>query len=194
MREQEVNAIIKLLNSKKTDMETGKEIEMNIGRAYNCFDDYARISKYIFDNLTKKGKDRLYMVWCVAGLDLSYYYRKVGCNPWDDRNKASMQFAYRNTGSIESMFNFLTDLKIDILSIDRTEMDDKLFNTWFRNFIWREKSIRVEDSEFAWLCGFATEWVNLHSTIKQSFYGGVCNGVIAEKNPNSFEKMCFPFI
>lgn len=41
MREQEVNAIIELLNSDKTDVETGEIILKHIDRAYNCLGSYS---------------------------------------------------------------------------------------------------------------------------------------------------------
>lgn len=194
MREQEVSAIIELLNSDKTDIETGEEILKNIAIAYNCLDSYTSISKHIFDNLTKSGKDRFYMIWCMAGFDLSYSYMRENRNPWDDRKKASMQFAFHNIESIENMFNLLSDLKIDIYSIDKSEMEEKLFDRWFMSFVWNEKGIRIADSSFAWLYGFVKEWIKMHSTSKQSYYGGVYNGVVITEKPKDFEKMSFPFI
>lgn len=194
MREQEISVIIGLLNSDKTDIETGEEILKNINKAYNCLDSYTNISKHIFDNLTKSGKDRFYMIWCMAGFDLSYSYMRENRNPWDDRKKASMQFAFHNIESIESMFNLLSDLKIDIYSIDKSEMENKLFDRWFTSFVWNEKGIRIADSSFAWLYGFVKEWIKMHSTLKQSYYGGACNGVVITEKPKYFKKMDFPFI
>lgn len=101
MREQEVNAIIELLNSDKTDVETGEIILKHIDRAYNCLGSYSGISKSIFESLSKAGKERFYKIWCIAGFELAYSYIREDKNPWDDRKKASMQFAFRNILCIE---------------------------------------------------------------------------------------------
>lgn len=194
MREQEVNAIIELLNSDKTDVETGEIILKHIDRAYNCLGSYSEISKSIFESLSKVGKERFYKIWCMAGFELAYSYIREDKNPWDDRKKASMQFAFRNVFCIEKIFNDFDDMQIHILSIDTKEMENELFDRWFSRKIWNERKERIEDSSLAWLYGFVRKWLTLHSTIKQSYYGGVYNGVVTIEKTNQFEEMSFPFI
>ena len=199
MRELEVNSLIDLFNSGKTDYEAGEQICVNLDSVFNCLGSYAKISKYIYDNLTKLGKERFYIIWCIAGMELYYSYVQQGCDTWDDRKKASMIFSYCNIFEIEELFNFYVDLSVDISSFRKKE-DIKIdyFARWFEKKVWEKTNEKVSKTKYAWLVGFSSKWICLHSTIKQSYFGGTCRGVIELENPkgifDNLEDMCFPFI
>ena len=197
MRMDNIDALIELFNSDKTDAETGEAIYSNIDRAYNTLGSYSEISKTIFDKLTQKGKERFYIAWAVAGMELAFNWIAKDFDDWDDRKKMSEIFSYNNLSSIENLFAMYSDIKMCLSGESRDNVKAVCyFPSWLSKNIGRDKFVGNE-----WIMRFAEKWTSMHSTLKQSYFGGVFRGVIEPANPNhdfspnsQYGGIIFPFI
>ncbi len=174
MDEMRKEKLVELLNSDSTDEQHGADVCRELGSAFNCFGSYSKMMAELNDALTEYGKDRLKIYICCAAMSLARSYAVNGCTCWDDRKKASEQFAYENEATFKAMFEEITGFVPEI--VDNTM---SYYPRAINRAQWRDRQDML---------GFLSKWADEHSTIKQAMFGGYVRGVLGNTDA------CFPFI
>lgn len=164
---------------REDDMDYGRELVRSLCDEFNFFGSYQTKMKTLNDSLNDKGKNTLRALICIAALEMAKAYKsRGGC--WDDRKKASEEFAYSNITVFEDEFRKITGFApeasqgYDPLGLDR---------------------MQFQTAGYAYLYNAVRAWANAHSTLKQAVFGGYVRGVMAlEAGYERFEEARFPFI
>lgn len=186
-RRLSMEEMIKLLNQESLTEEDGTTICKKMGSAYNCFGSYPKKSVEIYESLTPEGKRNFILAVCISAFELAYSYNPDAI--WiDDRKKASQIFAQNNIDWFNEKFKKLTGFMPSV-----KDNEDGRYYPGDINYM------EFKNNGCEWLIGYLSAWVTEHSTIKQSFFGGVVNGILVNKyldelKPNSDYGISFPFI
>ena len=185
---------IDLLNSSQNDKDNYIAALRSLDDIFNTLsfrrDDKARD---IYSNLTENGKKKFLAIWSLTGIELAYVWIARGFDSWDDRKKASQQFAFKHRFTIEEIFKNSTGYILDTSKETTDTTSDTFFPTWCKRNI--RKQVNEENHEEIFKFDrLAFEISSMHSTIKQSFFGGTVKGVIIPEHLIEDEDCYFPFI
>lgn len=143
------------------------------------------MAKELFAELTAAGQKKLLFYTALAAMEMAHEWQAKGYDCWDDRKKASLSFSYNNRSYFERLFE---KNEGHILSVDSGR------SPYFLNCL-DYKQVKDTCVE-----GFLNQWVLTHSTLKQSFFGGVVQGVLVGElkvkfiPPLDCSKVVFPLI
>jgi len=172
-----------LLNSRKNETADGVQIARLMESAYNCYGSYGRMSKELWEELTPSGKKRLMTCISLAAMQMSHEWKCCGFDSWDDRKKASLSFSFNNSSYFEKLFEKNAGFPLQV--VDR--------GPCFWDCVC---SAQTKDT---FMEGFLSRWTNVHSTLKQAFFGGMVRGVLVENAgvtfvpPLNYGEVVFPF-
>ena len=185
---EKLKVLIEALNGDEKDEKCGEIIFDAIDNLYNTFGSYSGISEAIRENLNENGLKRFWTVWAICGMELAWHYIYVDFDEWDDRKKASEIYAYKNILSIEEMFEKNCGAKISFDGLTSFKIREK--NCGFSSWLIKQIYMIDEDWTFVrnnrWIERLAQKFTSMHSTLKQSYFGGVVKMMGGEEK--------FPFI
>lgn len=185
--------VIDLLNSNIYGYENNIIAFKAIDIAFNTFSSFENIAKEIYAELNDIGKKKYLMLWSLTGIELSYRWLADGFDTWDDRMKASQRYAYSHRFDIEKIFTDVTGYTLTT----STETVDTASSICFSNWCEEKLTPQIvnENYEESQTYGrLAFEISTMHSTLKQSFFGGTVKGVIIPEHLIEDENISFPFI
>lgn len=160
------------LNAANCDREVGEGCMNCISRYYNTYSDTCRLTEELLASLSKAGKKRFLAIWSLCGLELVYSYIKVNRNPWDDRKRQAMEYAWQHWDDLARIFCENTGVPVSFDACTPASLSMSWFRGWVSDFD-REFFRNHPDLEVA-----ADRLVDLHPTIKTSFFGGVVRAVM----------------
>ncbi len=168
--------LILALNGNETDEETGKVIFNSIDKIYNVFGDYREISDSVLSELSEHGKKRFAIASAICGMELAFHYISVKFDEWDDRKKRSEEWSFKNIQKIEDVFekNSGKRVSFDGVYYDKIRSENLSFASWLTRQIWELNDNNWDYvKENRWIEIVAQKFVTMHSTLKQSYFGGV---------------------
>ena len=167
------------LNATNCDREVGEGCMNCISRYYNTYSDTCRLTEELLASLAKAGKKRFLAIWSLCGLELVYSYIKVNKNPWDERKRQAMEYAYQHRETFAQIFFEHTGVSVSFDACTAASLAMISFRRWIFSFA-PEFFRNHPELEVA-----AEKLVDLHSTIKTSFFGGVVRAVM-DRNVHFF--------
>ena len=176
----------------KMDMnsyQAGEELCQVLNLTYNCFGNYAAMSKELYSMLSKKGKLTLISFFCLSSFMLCSIFEQKKFSEWDERVRASESFAHKNYRWMEELFEKTYGV---CPQISHALGDERRWSLIHENDVLRAVPA---------FRGYAEKWLSMHSTIKQSFFGGMAVAVLplvsGDKKllpPLDYSDVKFPFI
>ena len=183
LKDEKREKLITALNGNGTDGETGEVIFSGFDSIYNVFGSYKEISESVKDELSEEGERRFWVAWAICGMELAFHYIFCCFDEWDDRKKKSEEWAYKNISYIEEVFEKNCGKKVSFNELSSTEIrtNNYSFPTWFTRQIYYNDECWDFVRENRWLEKLAQKFVNMHSTLKQSFFGGIVRMINEEE-------------
>lgn len=168
----DMTLLVSLLNKKKISVDDSKTIYSIICRGFNCYSSYKDIVNSIISQLNRIGKKHFWAIWAVCGMELAYNYISHNKNMWDERKRKSSLYSFSHLSYINEKFSEYTGFTLPLDSLVADDICNESFSHWFRLQIYKNSSVPITNSDLLWLCHIASAFVDLHSTLKQSFFGG----------------------
>lgn len=181
---KEMESLVVLINDRNKETANGREIAEKLSCVFNRFGGYTNMAKELYDALSPAGKKKLMVCLSLAAMQMSHEWKACGYNSWDDRKKASLSFSYNNKLYFDKLFEKNAGFAL--------EVED--------NSPYFQSCVRYTQIKDTFMEGFLGKWVNIHSTLKQAFFGGMVQGVLVENTKTSFVpplnygEVFFPFI
>lgn len=171
--------MITFLNAKNRDREVGEGCMNCISRYYNTYSDTCQLTKELLASLSGAGKKRFLTIWSLCGLELAFGFIKANKNPWDERKRQAMEYAYQHRETFAQIFFEHTGVSVSFDACTAASLAMISFRRWIFSFA-PEFFRNHPELEVA-----AEKLVDLHSTIKTSFFGGVVRAVM-DRNVHFF--------
>lgn len=179
-------ALTEALNSSNIDYRTGANIINSTSGIFNSFNNKKDIANSILFSLSRNGKKRFWITWCLCGLELAYQYIAHDGKIWDQRKMSSTEYAYSHLSYIEDILEKNLGFRISLEGYSVSDIERKCFSSWLSE----QTKLATDDWSFwrtyEWIGAIASELPDMHSTIKQRFFGGVVN--------TFDDEACFPMI
>lgn len=180
--------MLRVLKDTPKTREDGCAIRKAIGYFYNAFN-VVKETDELYGSLSVKAKKTFMAAWALAGLSLAFERKRSGKQTWDDRKKAAEDYSMRHLPEIERILEKTTGISLN-LSQETSIRHDEHLTTWMFKKAGREAFVGKE-----WIFGFIETFVNEHSTLKQSFFRGMVQGVLIPNHMISdYGDSYFPFI
>lgn len=175
---QYIEQMVTLVSQRELTREEGRELAQAISMVCNTYS-YGRVYKAI-PTLSKKGRDRLVALTCMIGLIFASEREDRGKPTWDDRKRASEDFAFLHR------WDFLTYL----------QGKNAIIGERLSQSLSEQVTLSIEERrsyEQSFPSGFLAEWRMIHPTLQQIFFGQMVR-VLIEQGVLNCEVPRFPFI
>ena len=185
MDQTKMDLLVKKLETPDNTGAYGEEVCNELSNLFNCFGSYSKMMNELYSKLSGKARELLNTFMYSAAVYMAdEYIRTEGC--WDERKKASMEFAMANQDFFKRKFEAAIGYPITFIP-----------NVDERQILPRKCDIAMwkANNTFA-VPGFMRAWCNTHSTLKQAIFGGWVRSVLSSdvEMGTTADAACFPFI